>query len=114
MTDCRVDDRGATPLALLFHELATNATKYGALSTGDGRVALVLSVDKAADLLRISWAETGGPTVPGEPARVGFGSRLAEISVVQQLGGELSKQWLPDGLKVDIAIACSRLSREGP
>lgn len=109
--DCPVDDRGATPLALLFHELATNATKYGALSTGEGKVSLVLTIDPIEDLLRIAWTETGGPAVPGEPERVGFGSRLAEISVVQQLGGELRKQWLPDGLKVEIAIACSRLSR---
>ena len=109
--DCAVDDRGATPLALLFHELATNATKYGALSTGEGTVTVELAVDRAADCLYIGWAELGGPAVPGAPERAGFGSRLAEISVVQQLGGKLDKRWPEDGLKVDIAIACSRLSR---
>ena len=57
--DADVDDRGATPLALLFHELATNAVKYGALSSHTGRI--LVSVKKEPENIELTWRETGGP-----------------------------------------------------
>jgi PAS domain S-box-containing protein len=107
--DVRVDDRGATPIALLFHELATNAAKYGALSTPDGRVAI--RIDQDADNVCIAWGESGGPTIVGEPEQAGFGTRLAELSVVGQLGGTLKREWQPGGLQAIVRVKAKRLSR---
>ncbi|MBU1377505.1 MAG: PAS domain-containing protein [Alphaproteobacteria bacterium] len=109
--DVTVDDRGATPVALAFHELATNAAKYGALSTPDGRVTV--SIERQGPALKICWREMGGPPVPGPPAREGFGSRLAELSIVQQLGGAVHRDWKAEGLAVEIDLLVARLSRDG-
>jgi PAS domain S-box-containing protein len=107
--DLRVDDRGATPVALVFHELATNAAKYGALSVPDGEVSIVSTVDNGA--VSVSWVERKGPTLAGPPARQGFGSLLAEMSIVQQLGGELQRNWNHEGLAVSMKIPAGRLTR---
>lgn len=110
--DVYVDDRGATPVALAFHELATNAAKYGALSTPDGRVTVSVVAD--GPMMRIAWREEGGPRVASPPSRAGFGSRLAELSVVQQLGGEMTRDWRAEGLVVEMALPAAHLSREMP
>ncbi len=88
--DFRLDDRGATPIALLIHELATNATKYGALSVENGTVVLTISRDN--DVAQIEWLERGGPILTGEPDHEGFGTKLAELSIVNQLGGTLDQK----------------------
>lgn len=108
--DLPVDDRGATPIGLVFHELATNASKYGALSAAEGRVRIVTTVSDGGSI-RLTWEESHGPPLPGAPARMGFGSRLTEMSVVQQLGGKLEREWAQDGLKVTITLPGSSLSR---
>ncbi|WP_420145331.1 sensor histidine kinase [Sphingobium sp.] len=106
--DPRIDDRSATPLALLFHELATNAAKYGALSTCDGRVHLHVSVEQ--DDVRIDWREEGGPAVvPG--GSDGFGSRLMTLSVERQLGGRIKREWQVDGLRLSLWIPLRSMSR---
>jgi len=105
----RVDDRGATPIALLFHELATNASKYGALSTDNGIVSVLVEED--GDDVQITWLERGGPAVAGDPARTGFGTRLTELSIVGQLGGSIERIWHEAGLEVRIRVRCDRLSR---
>jgi PAS domain S-box-containing protein len=107
--DVRVDDRGATPLALLVHELATNAMKYGSLSVVEGRVANDTRI--ADGTLHLRWQESAGPPIDGPPSREGFGSKLSELSIVQQLGGSISREWLPDGLVVDVAVLQQRLVR---
>lgn len=107
--DTRVDDRGATPLALLVHELATNAIKYGALSQPAGRVAITTDVANSDLLLR--WEESGGPAVTEPPARQGFGTRLTELSIVQQLGGTLQRDWRREGLVLDVRVPQARLVR---
>lgn len=107
--DATIDDGAATPLALLFHELATNAAKYGALAEADGRVVIdaVLSGDK----YRMVWKETGGAPVSGPPADEGFGSRLITLSVQGQLGGTLQRRWKADGLEVELTMPAAQLSR---
>ncbi|MEC3950407.1 PAS domain-containing protein [Sphingobium sp. HWE2-09] len=106
--DVRIDDRSATPLALLFHELATNAAKYGALSAPDGMVHLHVSVE--GDDVRIDWREEGGPpVVPGDPD--GFGSRLMTLSAERQLGGRIVRDWRPDGLCLSLSIPLRSMSR---
>ena len=107
--DVSVDDRGATPLALLVHELATNATKYGALSTPEGEVRITTGVD--GDVLELCWEESGGPPVKGPPETKGFGTALTELSVVQQLGGTIDREWLESGLRVTARVGLSRLVR---
>ncbi|KRA76345.1 hypothetical protein ASD89_01090 [Caulobacter sp. Root656] len=108
--DVPVDDRGATPIALVFHELATNAAKYGALTTSDGRVDV--EILRANGSVRITWCEAGGPIIDGEPTRTGFGTRLADMSVAQQLGGLIRREWKPSGLCVEIEVLIDRLSRD--
>ena len=108
--DVAIDDRGATPIALVFHELATNAAKYGALSSAEGRVDV--EITRTGEAVRITWRETRGPTVQGEPERTGFGTRLAELSVAQQLGGVIRREWKPGGLCVEIEVLVNRLSRD--
>lgn len=107
--DIVVDDRGATPLALLFHELSTNAVKYGALSTDHGRVVVDIAAIEAGAL--ITWREQGGPRISGPPPRTGFGTRLAELSIIDQLGGRLHKAWEADGLVVTVGLDQNRLVR---
>ena len=106
--DVRVDDRAATPLALLFHELATNAAKYGALSVDGGRVAVTIAA--AADQVVLDWTEAGGPTVT-PAATTGFGSQLIELSAMRQLGGTVTRDWRPTGLSLRIALPAASLAR---
>lgn len=103
-----VDDRSATPLALLFHELATNAAKYGALSTPDGRVHLTIAEE--GEEIRIDWREEGGPAVAPVTSE-GFGSRLMALSVERQLGGRMVRQWHPGGLRISLWIPSRSMSR---
>ena len=107
--DVPIDDRGATPLALIFHELATNAAKYGALSVADGRVSLAARHE--GDDLVIEWTERGGPVIQAEPDRVGFGTKLVDMSVVRQLNGEIVRAWEPNGLNVTLRVQPQRLVR---
>ncbi len=108
--DTAIDDRGATPMALIFHELATNAAKYGGLSTADGKVAVTTKID--GDVLSILWVEQGGPALPGEPSRTGFGTRLVDMGIVQQLNGSIDRQWTVEGLIVAMEVPAGALSRQ--
>ena len=107
--DATFDDQAATSVALLFHELATNAAKYGALSREDGRVTL--DTRRAGDRFILTWTETGGPPIDGPPAHTGFGSSLASLSVEGQLGGRLERIWSPSGLQVIADLPATALSR---
>ncbi|WP_425228744.1 sensor histidine kinase [Sphingomonas sp.] len=106
--DLPVDDRSATPLALLFHELATNAAKYGALSVDGGRVTLDVSAPGETVVLR--WSESGGPPVVA-PTGTGFGSQLLELSAVRQLGGSVERDWRPEGLVLTAAVPRAAFAR---
>lgn len=82
---------GATlALGMALHELATNAAKYGALSTPEGRVQVLWKIDRTngAARLRFEWREAGGPPILIPPKRRGFGSRLIERGLAHQLNGE--------------------------
>lgn len=107
--DVRIDDRGATPIALLVHELATNAIKYGSLSADDGTVDIAIT--RAGEDCELTWVERGGPEIEGTPSHAGFGTRLAEMSVVHQLGGTLSRQWSRDGLEAIARVNLRALAR---
>ncbi len=102
-----IGERAATSLALSIHELATNAAKYGALSTQEGRVVITWTED--VGLVRITWLESKGPAIIANPARKGFGSALIDRSVKGQLGGTFSQEWHSDGLKVTLSIPISHI-----
>ncbi len=99
----------ATSLALVLHELATNAAKYGALSTSKGKLAVTARFTEGS--LELDWAESGGPPVVGPPRHEGFGSRLATMSIVGQLAGSIEFQWNEPGLVARLAMSRDRLSR---
>ncbi|WP_237438157.1 sensor histidine kinase [Alteraurantiacibacter buctensis] len=107
--DVRIDDRGATPIALLVHELATNAIKYGSLSVDEGTVDIAIT--RAREDCELTWVERGGPHIEGVPTHAGFGTRLAEMSVVHQLGGTLSRQWSREGLEALARVNMRALAR---
>lgn len=99
--DMPLGQRSATPLALVFHELATNSAKYGALSVAGGRV--VVNCAEADGQLVITWQEHDGPRV-AEPENTGFGSRLVELTVSSQLKGELTRQFPSDGMIATLTV----------
>ena len=106
--DAEIDDGAATPLALIVHELATNAAKYGALSVAEGRVVLS---GHMADRYHLSWKEIGGPALSADPADIGFGSRLIQLSAEGQLRGQVERIWEPDGLRIEIELPIEALRR---
>jgi two-component system CheB/CheR fusion protein len=97
-----------TSLALLLNEFATNSAKYGALSSPTGHVDVDWSV--ANDELRLVWKEQGGPLLDGPPESEGFGSRLVRATVKGQLGGELARDWRPEGLIMRLSVPLASLT----
>ncbi|GJD32592.1 hypothetical protein PMNALOAF_3869 [Methylobacterium adhaesivum] len=98
--EVEIGGRAALALALMVHELATNAAKYGALLTTEGHVdiAWTLEGDDAARTLAISWCESGGVAVV-PPSRKGFGTRLIERGLVGAVDGKVSLTYPPDGVR---------------
>jgi PAS domain S-box-containing protein len=101
--------RAALTLSMVFHELATNAAKYGALSTTAGRLEVRWSVGEAMDgphreppVVTLTWRERGGPPVV-PPARRGFGSKLIERST-GELDGEAQVEFAAEGLSYTVRI----------
>jgi PAS domain S-box-containing protein len=94
--------------ALLLHEIATNAAKYGALSTPRGRVDISCTAENG--VFSLIWTERGGPCIDEKPDREGFGSQLARATVVGRLGGELRRDWNPDGLTIHLSVSRERLA----
>lgn len=99
---------GATSLALVLHELATNAVKYGSLSRPTGQLAI--SGQIAGEILTLNWIERGGPAIAGAPDHKGFGEGLARMSARGQLGGDIAYAWNPEGLEITLRAAMSRLA----
>ena len=99
----------AQALALVLHELVTNAVKYGALSTADGRVRVRWKVrgELGSAQLNLVWQEEGGPSV-ATPKRQGFGTRLIHHMVHHELGGRVELSPLPTGLRCEmqVPLAC--------
>jgi two-component sensor histidine kinase len=95
--DIAVNTRAAESFALIIHELATNAVKYGALSTRQGRVAIQCSIDGAngSGQFRFEWRESGGPPV-SPPARKGFGSTIL-FEVAKQFSQDVQAKFSSEG-----------------
>ena len=99
----RLPPKTAIAVALAFHELATNAAKYGALATPAGRVELTWTLRGQGErkMLRIRWEESGGPAVT-PPKRTGFGTRLIERGLAADLRGRVVLSFPPDGVVCEI------------
>jgi two-component sensor histidine kinase len=93
----------ALALTLALHELATNATKYGALSRPEGRIVVRWAAHK--DEIALTWHETGGPPVVA-PARRGFGSTLLEQAIV---GGSARLDFAPEGVRYSVTAPLERV-----
>ncbi len=106
--DIPVGPNGATSLALVLHELATNAAKYGALSESDGRVSIAWKIEGQAVML--DWIERGGPAIAEQPQRKGFGTDLALMSAKGQLGGAITHTWNSVGAEIQLRASIERLS----
>ena len=106
-SEIQVGSRAAMMLSLVLHELATNASKYGALSVPDARVQLSWKTDQA--MFRMHWQETGGPGVT-QPARQGFGSRLIQ----RGLGGnsKVDMHYRPSGFELQLEIPVHELAAQ--
>ncbi len=105
--DAGVSGSAVTSLALLLHEFATNAAKYGALSTDKGSIKVDFAGEGEGIL--VHWTERGGPPVAAPNGSLGFGDVLSRIAVSDQLGGEIVRDWQPGGLAIRLFVPRSRL-----
>jgi two-component sensor histidine kinase len=96
-------------MALVLHELATNAAKYGALKSPNGRVSVRWR--DVEGVLGFDWIESGATAPTATPLKTGFGTKLSEATIVKQFGGTISYRWNPAGLAVAITLPITRLSR---
>ncbi len=103
--DVRIGEHATNNIALVFHELATNAAKHGALSQEDGAVRVRWTLE--GDAIVVDWQETGGPTAD-VPNKQGFGSTLVK-STLSSLGAEIVHHWNADGLRVVISAPIGKL-----
>ena len=101
---CDMEISGSTisSLALLLHEFATNSVKYGALSSTAGQIE-VHCADRAENVV-ITWSEHGGPPVAPPIGKEGFGDLLVRATVTGQLGGDISREWKPEGLVIRLSV----------
>lgn len=104
----RLDAQAAVVLNIAFHELVTNAVKYGAISAPGGAVTVAWTVDTLVDpaSIEIVWTEQGGPPVE-QPSRRGFGSHMLEAGIAHELGGKVALDFRRDGLICRMRYAAS-------
>ena len=103
--DIALTPKAGLALAMALHELASNAAKYGALSTGAGRLMVEWKTADSAggQVLTLAWTETGGPAV-SPPTRRGFGTTLIERSLAHELDAEVTREFLAGGLRCTVVI----------
>jgi PAS domain S-box-containing protein len=99
-----------TSFALLLHEFATNAAKYGALSNSTGYIDIACSDDDGQ--VALTWRERGGPRIAHQSDGEGFGSLLAHATVKNQFAGEISRNWNPEGLTIRLSFPRDRVVAE--
>ena len=109
ITGCDIDISGSviSSLALLLHEFATNSTKYGALSATAGRIQIQCA--HHGETLVVTWTERGGAKVVPPTGNRGFGDFLVRTTI-GGLGGEITRDWQPEGLVIRLSIPRARLT----
>lgn len=107
--DVPFGDRSINGLALVMHELATNAVKYGALSKDEGRVSV--RWHEVGGKLHLFWVERGGPEIASPPLKTGFGTRLVDVTITRQFEGALEYNWNAEGLEVNITLPRSKVEQ---
>ncbi|WP_338447284.1 CHASE domain-containing protein [Pelagerythrobacter marensis] len=99
----------ALTLGLAIHELATNASKYGALSVPEGRVSVTWELE-GKNVVRMEWAESGGPRLSGRPEWRGFGLDLIEKIVAHELNEKVELEFPPEGVRCTLRVPVRRPS----
>ena len=111
--DIPIGANQVTAFALIFHEFAINAAKYGALSVPGGRIDIECVEDEGQ--FHLDWQERGGPDIPQASNASGFGSLLVRTTVRHQLGGEIVREMRREGVHIRLAIPLDSLAeKEGP
>ena len=106
--DLAISGSAVSSLALLLHEFGTNSAKYGALSAPKGQIEIVSA--EHGHTLALTWTERGGPAITSAPDGEGFGATLTRATVTDQLGGEISRDWRPEGLVIRLSLPRERLT----
>jgi two-component sensor histidine kinase len=104
-----LNETATQALGLTFHELATNALKYGAISTSLSALAVTWTVERslAQRRLRLRWRETGSPR--HESARsAGFGTKLIDMNITRELNGKIGRDFDENGLSIEIDVPLDR------
>jgi two-component sensor histidine kinase len=109
-----ISSRAAVVFGMVFHELATNAAKHGALaaSSGDIEVRWMLDGGQGAEYLFLNWRERGG-SPPREAGQDGFGIKFIERSIISELNGTAQIDFRPEGLQVGIKVPFSEVEGDG-
>ena len=102
----------AQTLGMTVHELATNAVKYGALSSPQGRIRIEWSVDLPTARFRLSWTETGGPA-PVAPTSVGFGTAVLTADLEHALDADVTLSYPPTGLSYSLSAPLDVVQENG-
>ena len=104
----RLGPNAAVTLAMAFHELATNAAKYGALSNETGQIAIDWRIERGAEgeLLEINWIESGGPPV-SPPKRRGFGTQFLQRALAREFDGRVNLRFTAPGLNCRMRLPLS-------
>lgn len=110
LPDLRLNARQALAVSLALHELATNATKHGALSVPQGRVTLAAATGPAGGVV-LRWQEAGGPPARADALGSGFGTRLLLRALPAELGGEITLRAAAEGLCCDIRFVAGDEAR---
>ena len=104
----RVGQATMTTLALVVHELATNAIKYGALSVARGTIEVSCTAHNG--IVVLVWTERGGPPAAAPTGPAGFGSKLVRQSMSGQLGGSIAFDWPAEGMVATLRMSEARLA----
>jgi two-component sensor histidine kinase len=110
-TPIEVGAGAVLPLTMSLNELSTNAVKYGALSNATGRIAITSEFDDKALRLKLTWTESGGPSVR-EPTRRSFGTRLIN-RLADQLHGDVQLRYEPKGVVYELDVPLTALQAHG-
>ena len=105
--DVVLTPKAGLSVAMAIHELASNAAKYGSLSSAGGKLAVSWEVTEGAGVdrhLRLHWTESGGPRIPGPPAQRGFGTTLIERALVFEFDATVERSFAPSGVVCSIDL----------